>query len=151
MPQVPDLNETTENSPVLTEAQRIEYGEANDWWRTLSQMRRRDIALFTGGQGAVLAIIGGELLNFGPEDWALSLVAFLIAIVGLNNERRLYAYLKAFRNRAERIEADHGMHLVSNAQRALSNLNRSVSSSSAFQLYYGIIAASWVLLWMANI
>lgn len=113
-------------------------------------MRRRDIALFTGGQGAVLAIIGKELPNLGPDGWTLSAVAFLIALVGFNNERRLYRYLDGFRARAEELESDYGMALLKTARDSVRELKMTVSSTKAFQGYYLIIAIGWILVWIVN-
>lgn len=135
----------------LSESKRLEYQEANNWWRTLSGMRRRDIALFTGGQGAVLAIIGSDLLDLNPDGWALSAIALLISVVGFNNEQRLYLYLRWFRGRAKDIEIGHGMSLISDAHAAVLESKATLGSTLAFQAYYLVIGLCWVGLWFANL
>ena len=134
----------------LKESERLEYQQANDWWRTISQMRRRDIGLFTALQGAVLTIIGKKLLHLEADGFALSFIAFLIAILGFNNERRLYLYLYKFRGRAIAIEQKHNMSLLSEATSAVQKLRFTLGSTFAFRVYYGIIAIGWIVLWIAN-
>lgn len=136
-----------------TTSEKLEYEQANEWWRMLSQTRRRDMMLFTGAQGAVLTIIGADLLALGPDQYALSAVAFVIALIGLNNEHRLYRYLAEFRERGMRIEKKHGMSLLTRATREVKQQRgrvRSVRSTLAFKGYYVLIAAGWLALWIIN-
>ncbi len=143
------MNESTQKE--LTSAEKTEYEQANEWWRTLSQLRRRDIALFTAAQGAVLTILKGELLALKPYGYALSAIAFFIAVIGVNNERRLYRYLHIMRARAMAIEKEHGMSLLTAPVLDIKKLRFSLGSSVAFSLYYGLLGVGWLLLWAMNI
>ena len=135
----------------LKESEKLEYLQANEWWRTLSQMRRRDIALFTALQGAILTIVGKNLLTLEIDGFALSIIGFLIAIIGFNNEYRLYAYLFNFRKRAIEIEKNHNMSLLYYSHRIVREKRFMLGSSLTFRIYYTIIAIGWVLLWVTNI
>ena len=135
----------------LKDSESLEYQQANDWWRTLSQMRRRDIALFTALEGAVLTIIGKNLLKLTADGFALSFIAFFIAIIGFNNERRLYLYLYKFRERAIKIEQNNNMSLLSDTTEAARSLRFSLGSTFAFRSYYAIIAIGWIFLWIVNL
>ncbi|MBA7680979.1 hypothetical protein ES703_89305 [subsurface metagenome] len=140
-----------ESAPTeLTSGEKLEYEQANNWWRTLSQMRRRDMMLFTAAQGAVLAIIGRELLTLSPGGYALSIIAFLFAVIGFFNERRLYRYLDEFRNRAKAIEYKYKMTLLTSAHEKVKKQRFSLPSTLAFSAYYAIIGVGWVVLWILN-
>jgi hypothetical protein len=75
----------------------VEYQQAHEWWRHLSTMRRQDLAMFAAIQGAALSIIGDQLLALNPTGAGLSIIAFLVAVMGLNNERQLHVHLLGFR------------------------------------------------------
>jgi len=142
------MKESAQKEP--TQSEKLEWEQANEWWRMLSQMRRRDMMLFTAAQGAVLTIIGVNLLALGPDGYALSALAFLIALIGLNNERRLYRYLSEFRARGIRIEEQYGMLLLTKATEKVKKPRGSVRSTIAFQAYYASIAVGWLALWIIN-
>jgi hypothetical protein len=88
----------------IKESEKLEYAQSNEWWRTLSSMRRRDLALFTAIEGAILTILSAQLLNLQTDGIILSIIGFIVSLLGLNNERRLYRYLFRFRERAIDIE-----------------------------------------------
>ena len=126
-----------------------EYGHALGWWRDISQMRRRDIALFSGGQGAAIIFVGRDIDLIGLDIWAVAVLAFLLALIGLNNEYRLASYMNAFRERAKDIERDsHGMLLVTTALADRDKLRFKFASQYVFQFYYLIIIVGWLLLFV---
>ena len=141
--------------PDVTESQKHyegEYGEANEWWRRLSRMRRRDLAFFTAIQGGAVSIIGSSLLALPAHGVALSIIAFLSAVVGLSNDRRLYAYIVGFRNRAMAIESVYDdLSLISTAQRQVQNTRFVMGSAVAFGGFYFVIAIGWILVWILNL
>ena len=140
-----------ETKDEIPESEKLEYEQANEWWRTLSQLRRRDMGLFTAAQGAVVAIIKSNLLTMGVDSFVLSAIAFIIALIGLNNEIRLYTYLRTMRARAMKIEGRHRMGLLRSATAAVRDLRWTGRSSRVFAAYYTIIGAGWLLVWAINI
>ena len=139
----------------MQDSEKLEYTQANEWWRTLSQMRRRDIALFTGAQGAILALIGDQLPDkLQADGYGLTAIAFIVALIGINNERRLYGYLRGFRKRAQDIETkyrDNEMSLIGSARKQVAGLSKTLGSSKAFLIYYGIIAVGWGTITAINV
>lgn len=129
---------------------QIEYEQAHEWWRHLSNLRRQDLALFTTIQGAALTIIGDQLLSLKPANLALSVVAFLSALIGLNNERRVYAYLVGFRERALELERLHGASLMGRGVREAQNTQLLVKTQVAFAFFYLLLLAGWILIWVLN-
>jgi hypothetical protein len=131
------------------DTEKLEYKQANEWWRTLSTMRRRDIAFFTAIEVAIITIIRTQLLNLQVEGIILSIIGFFIALIGLNNEYRSYKYLCGFRERARQIEEKQEMTLISSTQNLVSNSQfHKMNTSSAFRLYYALIAVIWLVLWI---
>lgn len=131
-----------------------EYREANTWWRTLSNMRRRDIAFFTAAEAAILTIIGKDLLALSSAYAILSCMGFVIALIGINNERRLYSYIQGFRKRAEEIEEndDGPMFSIHYAREKVKGLQgTTIPSTIAFQIYYTLFALAWVAIWFLNV
>jgi len=136
---------------MLSEAERAEYQEANIWWRTLSDMRRRDIALITASQGAILAIIKEQVIGFKFDlfSYAFGGLAVAIALLGVLNERRLYSYLRFFRARGIQIEKAHGMRLMTDATEGTVAATP-WKSSPLFQAYYWLLACLWTVLLLIN-
>ena len=130
---------------------QVEYEQAHDWWRHLSNMRRQDLALFTTIQGAALTIIGDQLLSLKPPNLALSVIAFLSALIGLNNERRVYAYLVGFRERALELEKLHGASLMDRGIKEAQNTPLLVNTQVAFGFFYLLLLAGWILIWILNV
>jgi hypothetical protein len=128
-----------------------EYEEANEWWRTLSRMRRQDMTLFITIQGAIVTVIGLQLLNMDPKSIVLSIFAFSSALLAFNNERRLYGYLYGFRQRALEIEKKTGMELIKMGMKEVARKRIIVRSSISFSFYYALIALCWVAIWLLNI
>jgi hypothetical protein len=129
----------------------VEYQQAHEWWRHLSTMRRQDLAMFAAIQGAALTIIGDRLLSLDPAGSALSIIAFLVALMGLNNERQLQAYLQGFRSRAIAIENLYGASLIKLGIEQAGRTCVLVPTHAAFGFYYAILAIGWIIIWIANI
>ncbi|MBI5839114.1 MAG: hypothetical protein HZB19_03345 [Chloroflexi bacterium] len=136
-----EINETFE----LTE-----YEEANEWWRTLSKMRRQDMTLFITLQGAVVTVIGPQLLHMDPKSIVLSIFAFSSTLLAFNNERRLYGYLYGFRQRALEIEKKRGMALIKSGLNEVGRKKILMRSSVSISWYYALIAICWIVLWILN-
>jgi hypothetical protein len=140
------------NSTAITEnwdTEKLEYKQANEWWRTLCNMRHRDIVFFTAIEVAIITVLRTQLLNLQVEGIILSIIGFFIALIGLNNECRLYKYLCGFRERARQIEDNQEMTLISKTQYLVGNsMFQKIKSSLVFRLYYAFIAAIWLVLWI---
>jgi hypothetical protein len=139
------------NQSGKNESYAVEYEQANEWWRCLSAMRRHDIFLFTGVQGGVLTIIGNNLLSMSPRDIVLSIIAFVVSLIGLNNERRLYSYLQGFRARAIEIERLVGMSLIQSGTQQVGKTRATVSNTIAFSAFYALMATGWIVIWAINL
>ena len=73
-------------------------------------------------------------------------------MVGLSNDRRLYAYIVGFRNRAMAIESVYDdLSLISTAQRQVQNTRFVMGSAVAFGGFYFVIAIGWILVWILNL
>jgi len=131
-------------------ASQIEYAQANEWWRHVSRMRRQDLAMFTAIQGAALGLIAARLTALTLADTMLSAIAFMVALVGMNNERSLNYFLGAVWKRAVFIERASGISLLTAGSNALENAPWFVRTHSAFMPYYLIIILGWILVWLIN-
>ena len=135
----------------MTQSESLEYASALDLYRHYTNLRRYDMAFVTTAQGAVLTIIGKDLMTMNLPCVLLSLIAFFLLLLGLNSERRLTAYMSAYIRRAKEIESKRKMVLLSSAYSDVSQRRFLVSNTLTFPLYYGIFALSWLLIWTANI
>jgi hypothetical protein len=128
-----------------------EYEQANEWWRKISEMRRHDLAAFTAIQGAALTVIGDHLLDMKAHQLLVSLVAFVVLLVGYNNERRLSAFLEKIVERSCAIEQQRRMTLLSNARDYMNTRPGIVKTTRTFGAFYVAAGSSWVVIWLMNI
>lgn len=127
-----------------------EYQAGLELSRHWSALRRQDMLLVTTVQGAIFTIIGGELLKLKSASIALSIVAFLVALIGFNSERRLSAYIRANVDYLKTIEKSNGLGLLTTANDATLKIRGMVSNKTAFLTYYAFMAAGWVVVWLVN-
>jgi hypothetical protein len=106
--------------------------------------------MFTAIQGAALGLIAARLSHLTLADTMLSAVAFMVALVGMNNERSLHYFLGAFWRRAIDIERCCGLVSLTNAELALNTAPMFIRTHSAFMLYYSVITLGWITVWLIN-
>jgi len=132
------------------EAAKVEYEQAHEMWRLYTQLRRRDLMLFTAFQGAIITLAGENILNMTGKDYALAILAMFISIIGVNNERRLACYMWGYRDRGKEIEEESGMSLLSIAEKRAKR-DWSIPNRYFFPAYYFIFALLWIAGFMYNI
>jgi hypothetical protein len=128
-----------------------EYQAALEMFRHFSNIRRHDLAFITTAQGAVLAIIAKDILNMGLAFFLLSLIAAFLLVTGLNNERRLTAYMRGYMKRAKEIEHNSGMTLLSHGHAEVTRSRCLLSNAVTFPLYYAVFLLTWLLIWIVNV
>jgi|GEM_PF-6858752 len=133
------------------ELAKVEYENALELYRHYTGLRRQDMAFVTTVQAAALTIIGKNLLSLDASSLLLSIIAFFVLLLGLNNERRITAYMTGYIKRANQIEADHDMSLLMEGRKEVSNRKLLISNTIIFPLYYFIFASAWVVVWVINL
>lgn len=131
--------------------EEVEYRTAIELYCQFTDIRRQDIAFITTAQGAVLTIIGTELLKMSISDLLLSVIAVVLLVIGLNSERRLTAYMKGYMERARDIEDKAEMSLLRQAHDEVLKRKGLISNALAFPCYYGAFVLVWVVVWVFNI
>lgn len=132
------------------EIAKVEYQNALDQYRQYTSLRRQDMAFVTTVQVAVLTIIGTNLLSLDTANFLLSLISFFILLLGINNERRLTAYMAGYMRRANHIEAEHKMSLLTDGKNEVQKRQLLFSNTVIFPLYYFIFVLTWIVIWTMN-
>jgi hypothetical protein len=145
------LRRTNMTDETRYEVLKMEYHEANEWWRSISRMHRTDMAFFTTAQGAVLGLIGDKLFNMSFGHIVLSLMAFLLVFIGIHNEVRLYGYLLGFRRRGEAIERELNISLMTSAVDNAKKAKWTMQRRTMFVSYYVLLAFGWIVIWIRNL
>lgn len=130
---------------------KVEYENALEQYRHYTSLRRQDMAFVTTVQVAVLTIIGANLRNLDLANLLLSIIAFFVLLLGINNERRLTAYMAGYMKRATQIETDYEMSLLVKGRQEVLNRKLLLSNIVVFQLYYFVFSVVWVVVWVLNV
>jgi len=133
-----------------SDAAKIEYEQALNFFHNHSQLRRQGIAFVTTVEGAMLTIIGNNLVSMEAPHIALSVIGFFVALLGINNERRLIAFTIGYLKRARKIESVSGMSLLYDGYENMKKKPLLVSNTSAFVIYYVLIVVFWISVWLYN-
>lgn len=141
----------TPSEPAFPAKEKTEYEISLTQFRHFASLRRQDMAFATTVQGAVLAIVKDHIVSLGPADFLLTLLAFLVLLMGLNNERRLSSYMCGYMDRARQIEDQFGMKVLHIAFDWVQRERLLVSNRKTFPLYYLIFATLWLTIWTLNL
>jgi hypothetical protein len=129
----------------------LEYQTAIEQYQHCTTLRRQDLAFVTTAQGAALTIIGKDLLRLDLGSIVLSVVAFLLLLLGLNSERRLAAYMKGYLARALEIESAYDLRILRRGAAEVQRRRALLSNSIMFPVYYVLFACAWLLIWSLNV
>lgn len=130
---------------------KTEYENALQHYRHFTDLRGRDAIFTTTVQVGVLTIIGSKLPILNLTGFLLSIVAVFSVLLGINNMRRLSAYLNGFSSRAIEIEKNFGMSLISRGKKEVSQKRISPPSAVLFLLYHYIFLLVWIIIWVWNL
>ncbi len=131
--------------------EKTEYETAVSQFRHFASLRRQDMAFVTTFQTAMLVFIKDRLNELSLTDFFLTIIAFLVLVMGLNNERRLYAYMFGYMKRARQIEINWGMSVLHYGYESVKKLKYLKSNRDTFQIYYFIFILLWFIIWLINI
>lgn len=127
-----------------------EYKLGIELLRHWSTMRRHDIVFVTTIQGAVLTIIGKNLPHLQVADYALTVIAAFVVVLGINSERRLAGYSNGYVRRVQNLELRLGMTLLAEGLAEVQSLRGLVSNYRMFINYYSALFVGWLLLWSVH-
>lgn len=127
-----------------------EYQQGIELLRHWSGVRRQDIVFVTTAQAAILTVIGKSLPRLDLAQYALTVIAFYVIILGINTERRLAAYSDGYVNRIKLLEPTLGIALLSAGAAEVDRQRFLVSNKRMFLTYYGVLLSGWLGLWLTN-
>jgi len=133
------------------ETAKVEYENALAQYRYYTGLRRQDMAFVTTVQAAIMSIIGKNLLDLNFADLLISIIAFFVLLLGINNERRLSAYMTGYMNRAKIIESKYSMSLLEHGWQEIKNRKLLFSNSVTFKIFYIIFIICWFCAWALNL
>ena len=133
------------------EQAKTEYQCANANYNHFSDIRRQDMAFATTVQAAVLTIVNSHLLDLNTPKFLLTLIAFLVLVIGINSERRVSAYMAGYMVRAKQIEDSYSMALLHEGTRAVQGTKLLLPNRRTFLLYYTAFIAAWLVIWLLNV
>ena len=131
--------------------EQLEYEQCLEMFRHRTVLRRQGMAFVTTVHGATVAIESGQLLALEASGVALVLLAIFVALLGLNNELRLAAYMKAHGKRAQEIEKCVGIQLVTASISAIKEKPYILSNMVMFPLFYIVLLIGWVSMLAYNV
>ena len=130
------------------EKERIEYEQAFEMFRYLSGLRRQSLAFVTVVQGAIITIIRDQLHDLDTFGIFMSILAFIVVIIGQNNERRIARYMKGFMERVRTIEKVNNMFLLGLGYRKAHSGFGILRNTLTFPIYYLLLASGWIVIWI---
>ena len=132
------------------EAVKLEYDNGASHARHSDNLRRQDMAFVTAAQVAIFTIIAARVMQMTFVDYVLSFQAFIVLGLGLNTELRLSAYTESYMKRLRQIEGEYNLLLYSQGDKDVEKL-KLISNSKVFPLYYLVLMAAWIVVWIWNI
>jgi hypothetical protein len=135
----------------LTSSARLEYETTVAQYQNCTTLRRQDMVFVTAIQGAVVSIVGNELLSLDLGRFVLSGIAFVVVLLGLNSERRLSAYMTGYSARALEIERAFGLRALRAGVTEVKKTRWLASNSAAFPAFYLANGLGWITIWIANL
>ena len=130
----------------MTAEEKLEYETSIELYKKYMSLRRKDIAFNTTAQVALMTILKDDLLKMDWTNYIFALIALPVLFIGLNNERRISAYLQAYKNRGIEIEKKYRMTLLAGAKDAVKKTDYLISNRVAFTIYYLLFIIFWILL-----
>jgi hypothetical protein len=144
--------QSTVTAPSVAPDQKVadEYKLGVELLRHWSTMRRHDIVFVTTIQGAVLTIIAKNLPYLQVADYALTVIAAFVVVLGINSERRLAGYSNGYVRCVQKLERRLDMTLLAEGLAEVQSLKWLVSNYRMFISYYSALLAGWLLLWTVH-
>ena len=128
----------------MDENLKTEYEIAIKLHRQNTEIRRKDLALIITVQGALLTIIGNSILKMDFSHLLLAFVGLSLLFVGLNNERRLTAYMEGYMKRAQELEQKLDMKLLKEGWDSVQSKSFLFSNTKTFPLFYFVFIIVWI-------
>ncbi len=138
----PSVRESESIEKVLT----MEYQEALAQTRAFATLMRTDVAFATTVQAAILAVIGSHLPLHNIGHTALSVLAFTVAILGINSVDRVYRYMAGYMSRAREIEVRLGLKLITQGH-LMTKTRFNLPIATTFKYYYMLLIVFWMIIW----
>ena len=129
---------------------KTEYEGALAQYRHFASLRRQDMMFVTVVQGAVLAVIKEDVFGLTSAHVLLTVVAILVAMLGLNSERRLSAYMRGYMRRAKDIEDKNQMSFLHDGTVEVNKRKLPLPNLVAFSICYVAFMTAWPVIWIAN-
>jgi len=107
---------------------------------------RTDVAFATTVQAAILAVIGSHLPLHNIGHTALSVLAFTVAVLGINSVDRVYRYMSGYMSRAREIETKLDLKLITQGYLA-TKTRFNLPIASTFKYYYALLIVFWMIIW----
>lgn len=139
------------NQKDFSSKNKTEYEIAINMFRQFATLRRQDMAFMTTVQAGVLTIVKDNLLVLGSAHFLLTAIAFLVLLMGCNNERRLSAYMLGYMKRARKIEEEFGISVLHDGFDTVKRTRFLISNRWTFPLYYLVFSLLWFVIWILNL
>ena len=130
---------------------KTEYETAINQFQHFATLRRQDMAFVTTVQIGILVIVKDRLLTFDLTYFLLTIIAFLVLVMGCNNERRLSSYMVGYMDRARKIEKQFGISVLHIGFEKVQSTKFLISNRTTFPLYYITFILLWIVIWILNL
>ncbi len=127
----------------ISENDKLEYQEAIKLWQDDSRLRRQGLTFSATVQGIILAVISRYNGDNPFLFISLATFAMLVALLSLNNDRRLSRYMGAYSTRLIEIEKKNNLSLVHKIKDVAKNRTSFLTNEVVFGTFFILVAIGW--------
>ncbi len=148
-------NDTTVNPFTITPDTRIdlmkfELTQLYDWDRLHAQLRRRDLIFFFGVPSILLKIIGENIFDLKNYEICLSVLGFIISLLGFSISSRATQYVTAYKEVIALREADLGIQLSKDLEDRVGRKGK-ITAAERTKIIHSLIIGLWIFIFAINI
>jgi hypothetical protein len=127
----------------ISEKDKIEYQEALKLWQDDSRLRRQGLAFVATFQGILISVLSNPSEDNPIIFISLAALAMFVALLGLNNDRRLSRYMGAYATRLIEIEKKNNLSLVRIILDVAKNRTPLLTNEMVFGTFFVLIGIGW--------
>lgn len=127
----------------IPENDKLEYQEAIKLWQDDSRLRRQGLTFSATFQGIIIAFLSRGNIDNPILFISLATLAMFIALLSLNNDKRLCLYMGAYSTRLIEIEKRNNLSLFHIIVDVAKKRTRLLTNEVVFGTFFSLLAIGW--------
>jgi len=127
----------------ISENDKLEYQEAIKLWQDDSRLRRQGLTFSATFQGIIMAVLSRGYGDNPILFISLATLAMIVALLSLNNDRRLSRYMGAYETRLIEIEKKNNLSLVHIITDVAKKQTPFLTNEVVFGTFFTLLAIGW--------